>query len=68
MNKLIGGNMRIMKCNSVLLMLDHFKRENHENNKALIENGEGSRNTNWEDVVIPVKDIIEFMEYRIGKE
>ena len=57
-----------MKCNSILLMLDYFKRENHESNRALIENGEGSRVTNWEDAVIPVKDIIEFMEYRIGKE
>ena len=60
--------MKIMKCNSILLMLDYFKRENHESNRALIENGEGSRVTNLEDAVIPVKDIIEFMEYRIGKE
>ena len=60
--------MRVMKCNSILLMLEHFKRENHESNKALIENGEGSRVTNWEDAAIPVKDIIEFMEYGKGKE
>ena len=60
--------MKVMKCNSILLMLDYFKRENHESNRALIENGEGSRVTNWEDAVIPVKDIIEFMEYRKGKE
>ena len=60
--------MRVMKCNSILLMLDYFKRENHESNRALIENGEGRRVTNWEDVSIPVKDIIEFMEYRKGKE
>lgn len=49
-------------------MLDHFKRENHENNKALIENGEGKRCTKWDDAAIPVKDIIEFMEYNTNKE
>lgn len=60
--------MRIMKCDSILLMLDHFKRENHENNRALIDNGEGKRCTKWDDAAIPVKDIIDFMECNTNKE
>lgn len=59
--------MRIMKCNSTLLMLDHFKKEHEYTNRSLIENGEGKRCTKWEDTSIPVKDIIEFMEYRTSK-
>lgn len=55
--------MRIMKCNSTLLMLDHFKKEHECTNRALIENGEGKRCTKWEKSSIPVKDIVEFMQY-----
>ena len=55
--------MRIMKCNNILLMLDYFKKENYENNRALIEGGEGKRCTKWEESSIPVKDIVDFMEY-----
>lgn len=55
--------MRVMKCNSILLMLDHFKKEHENNNRALIDCGEGKRRTKWEDISIPVKDIIE-LEFR----
>lgn len=57
-----------MKCNDIILMLDHFKKEHRKTNKALIENGEGKRCTKWEDVAIPVKDIIDFMEYNTNKK
>lgn len=49
-------------------MLDHFKKEHDKTNRALIENGEGKRCTKWGDISIPVKDIIEFMEYSTDKE
>lgn len=56
-----------MKCNRTLLMLDHFKKEHEYNNRALIESGEGKRCIAWENLSIPVKDIIEFMEHIINK-
>ena len=49
-------------------MLEYFKKEHEKTNRALAENGEGKRCTNWDDVSIPVKDIIEFMEYNTNKE
>lgn len=60
--------MRVMKCNSIILMLDHFKREHENNNRALIDCGEGKRYTKWEDATIAVKDIIDFMEYNTNKK
>lgn len=56
-----------MKCNSAMSMLDHFKKEHECTNRALIESGEGKRYTKWEESSIPVKDIVEFMQYRTSK-
>lgn len=60
--------MRVMKCDDIVLMLDHFKKEHEQNNRVLIDFGESKRCTNWEDVSIPVKDIIDFMEYNTNNK
>lgn len=49
-------------------MLEHFKKEYELNNRTLIENSEDKRCTKWDDVSIPVKDIIEFMEYNTNQK
>lgn len=60
-------NLNETERNGIIVLLDHFKRENYECNRALIENGEGRRVTKWDDVTIPVKNIIEFLEYSTDK-
>ena len=59
--------MRVIKSNDIILMLDYFKKEHDKTNRALIENGECKRCTKWDDADIPVKDIIDFMEYNSNK-
>lgn len=51
----------------IIKLLDYFKREHEQTNRALIEFGEGKRCTKWDDVTIPVKNIIEFLEYSTDK-
>ena len=51
----------------IIKLLDYFKREHEQTNRALIEFGEGNRCTKWGDVHIPVKNIIEFLECLTGK-
>ena len=50
------------EINGVVELLDYFKKEHEQTNRALIEFGEGKRCTKWDDVTIPVKNIIEFLE------
>ena len=60
--------MKVIKCNSILLMLDHFKKEHEQTNRALIENGEGKRCTKWEGAAVAVKDVIDFVECNTNKK
>ena len=51
----------------IIKLLDYFEREHEQTNRALIEFGEGKRCTKWGDVYIPVKNIIEYLEYSTDK-
>lgn len=53
--------------NGIVELLDYFKKEHEQTKRALIEFGEGKRCTKWDDVTIPVKNIIEFLEYSTDK-
>lgn len=60
-------NLNEIERVGIIKLLNHFKKEHEQTNRALIENGEGKRCTKWEDVTIPVKNIIEFLECLTGK-
>lgn len=60
-------NLNETERKGIIKLLDYFKKEHEQINRALIEFGEGKRCTKWDDVTIPVKNIIEFLEYSTDK-
>ena len=60
-------NLNGIERDGIIKLLDFFKKEHEHTNRALIENGEGKRCTKWDDITIPVKNIIEFLGHSTDK-
>lgn len=60
-------NLNGIERDGIIKLLDFFNKEHEHTNRALIEFGEGKRCTKWDDVTIPVKNIIEYLEYSTDK-